>query len=892
MAPRPLSRPSGSLILHISLIVISAFVIGSASTPSTPSPVDYRLISRLIKRLKASPLPDSLLKLPSNRYNASDLSTLSISAVDRLLKPSPPSDSSLPRDSRIPFQIPESPQATSERRRRLQALRPSGRKSGKYTLGNPVDLSKLKIVRFSPLSSSGVSNAPGTIACKGQKCPDFSACPGLGGKVSACWNPADPEDPDADLAAYGRTVLLNRTQSYIHWSTGVNPLDQCLEDDGTQPGHLLRPGCPPDDDPGPITLSLRTAELRAKQAQARRRLKWGKAGKKEPEPAGQLFVLEDVYLDGEGRVFNATHRFDVSGCAKPATKVVYGLDTHVSRQETVLNLLLPGHFMERRPMYDQILMVLPPLLPLHHVLPSLRQAKVVTHAKKLLQLLISQLLGLSLAKHSFLANGEPGSSSKYLWHVKKLYQPVIPYCSNPDLPLWKHFRRRFLLPSPPPPDTTDPTATSPILAISSSPPPPLSLTTPPPPSSACPRWPPGFLDGARSVFPSLPALPDEGYAQGGDLHGSWVPIGWQVVVAHDSMRCTKALGQVEELLHRYFPPDRIFVFSSSRKIMEGKHIFNRAALFITCLGLAITNTMFMPPRAAVLDLRPPIPANLATHYTLLSRSFASANDLRSFVLICQPGDDVADPATSSAALRASSGQLACNAREIDDVIDRVAHDIYSSPGAIAAAMSPARDAEAAAEAAAEALADAEANGRSLLRPTDLIRGSVLRSSLQVQKFRSWMKCVGQEGSWVYDPKPRRLPWWFMGKPYQCDSALSGRHLGKAMGAADKIADEKGDPEEWTVRESLKYKWGVPANACPRVPLRSWEVEDEEEGPEGGMRTGGARESMRMTMRFAHTSWLKFTPEKFCERVGRGRLFLFLGIRSTSSYPRRFSTTSL
>ncbi|CAI5526089.1 unnamed protein product [Closterium sp. Naga37s-1] len=402
--------------------------------------------------------------------------------------------------------------------------------------------------------------------------------------------------------------------------------------------------------------------------------------------------------------------------------------------------------MSRRPLYDQILMVLPPLLPLHHVLPSLRRAKVVTHAKKLLQLLISQLLGLPLAKHSFLSTTDGTTSSKYLWHVQTLYQPVIPHCTNPDLPLWKHFRRRFLLPTPPLPDpTADATTPTPTLSSSS-----RSLTQdsasplsdPSSPLELVPKVPPGFLDGARSVFPSLPALPVEGYAQGGDLHGSWVPIGWQVrlgvqgcrvqvVVAHDSMRCTKALGQVEELLHRYFPADRIVVFSSSRKIMEGKHIFNRAALFITCLGLAITNTMFMPPRAAVLDLRPPIPASHTTHYTLLSRSFASANDVRSFVLICQPGGDNDDVAPGS-------GQLECNTREIDDVIDRIAHDIYTSPAAVAAAMSPTRDAEA----AAEALADAEASGRSLLRPTDLIRGSVLRSPLQVQKFRSWMKCVG------------------------------------------------------------------------------------------------------------------------------------------------------
>ncbi|CAI5929297.1 unnamed protein product [Closterium sp. NIES-65] len=643
--------------------------------------------------------------------------------------------------------------------------------------------------------------------------------------------------------------------------------------------------------------------------------------------------------------------------------------------------------MERRPLYDQILMVLPPLLPLHHVLPSLRRAKVVTHAKKLLQLLISQLLGLPLAKHSFLSTTDGTTSSKYLWHVQTLYQPVIPHCTNPDLPLWKHFRRRFLLPTPPLPDpTADSTTPTPTLSSSSSSRslteenPSSALSDPSSPLERVPKVPPGFLDGARSVFPSLPALPVEGYAQGGDLHGSWVPIGdpssplervlkvppgfldgarsvfpslpalpvegyaqggdlhgswvpigtlllalpvegyaqggdlhglcvpigWQVVVAHDSMRCTKALGQVvvahdsmqctkalrqvvvahdsmrctkalgqvEELLHRYFPADRIVVFSSSRKIMEGKHIFNRAALFITCLGLAITNTMFMPPRAAVLDLRPPIPVSHTTRYTLLSRSFASANDVRSFVLICQPGGDNDDVA-------AGSGQLECNTREIDDVIDRIAHDIYTSPAAVAAAMSPTRDAEA----AAEALADAEASGRSLLRPTDLIRGSVLRGPLQVQKFRSWMKCVGQEGRWVYDPKPRRLPWWFMGKPYQCDSPMSGRHHGKSLGEADEIADARGDPEEWTVRETLKYKWGVPANACPKVPVRSWEVEEEE--TEGGRRYrgrearavesgGDGRETMRMTMRFSHSSWMKFSPEKFCERVGRGRLFLFLG----------------
>ena len=107
-------------------------------------------------------------------------------------------------------------------------------------------------------------------------------------------------------------------------------------------------------------------------------------------------------------------------------------------------------------------------------------------------------------------------------------------------------------------------------------------------------------------------------------------------------------------------------------------------------------------------------------------------------------------------------------------------------------------------------------------------GLSVQGGAAVRRLTAWQSCVAQQGRWVKDNAPRRLPWHYTGALDRCDR-LHVESGGKAGAEADAVADRwqeyvgahggksnsdaavlaaarKEAEGAWNVRESLKYVW--------------------------------------------------------------------------------------
>ncbi|GJP54292.1 hypothetical protein CLOM_g13398 [Closterium sp. NIES-68] len=591
--------------------------------------------------------------------------------------------------------------------------------------------------------------------CHGGQCPEFKGCGVRFPSLKACWNPqyVDP------FRGPG-TVADQRRQLHLLQKRGRgNPLDLCLENSGESPGDLLRPGCPAAGEPA--------------DTETRRVIKdW------EKKWAGQVFVLENVYVNWRGQVFNETHLFDPSGCVTEAN-VSYPAGTHVTMHRDVVNLLSDVAD-PRAEVFHELTDLLPMMLPLKEVLPKLKDAVIVARSRKLLSAVANRVLKLPVTDHE-VQGVKPGLP--HLWYVQKLYQPVRQQCRQPSMALWTQFRSNHLLPR-----------------------------------------------GSPQVFRDTGSESADAESAAGLAAG--VPEDWVVVVAADVAGRVDEAGEIRDALKFFFPEDRIVLFKNNLNVLEAKDLFNRAALFVATSTSALAHVMFMPPNATVLELRAVLGPNIAQKTAsvaavaadpdLPTRQLSEACGLRHYQLLCAAQPDPKS-ANGNAPLRS---RLSCDMWHVQDVIDRVSHDVYSS--------------EVVTRATVRSIAG-PAGGRFGLKQKLL--GTKLRSGEEVRAFKDWMACIGKQGRWDYNATPRVLPWDYPGNINLCDH----RHWDATQGLMKKEADEYarsgGAPEGWTVRETLKYEWRV-KGSCP-MP-----VQDQ--------------------------AWVPFQPQDFCNRVGKNRTILFLG----------------
>ncbi|CAI5978771.1 unnamed protein product [Closterium sp. NIES-64] len=145
-----------------------------------------------------------------------------------------------------------------------------------------------------------------------------------------------------------------------------------------------------------------------------------------------------------------------------------------------------------------------------------------------------------------------------LFHAHVLFQPMFQDCDHPSRPLWRLLRRHHLL---------HPTG--------------LPLFNP--------NW-------TYRAQPPLTAL------QARELPSNWV-----ILLAKRPKGKRRSLVNYEEVeaeVMRIFKHERVVIFEGFLPILEARALFRRTRLFVASHGASLTNMIFMPEGATVLELRP------------------------------------------------------------------------------------------------------------------------------------------------------------------------------------------------------------------------------------------------------------------------------------------------
>ncbi|CAM6127977.1 unnamed protein product [Calypogeia fissa] len=93
-----------------------------------------------------------------------------------------------------------------------------------------------------------------------------------------------------------------------------------------------------------------------------------------------------------------------------------------------------------------------------------------------------------------------------------------------------------------------------------------------------------------------------------------------------------------------------------------------------------------------------------------------------------------------------------------------------------------------------------------------VKGTSIAGRDAVKRFRDHLDCFSESGRWVYDPTPRHIPWNYVGDAYT--TVCEDRH--RSSGVSDSMAEDiamRGDPNDWSVREELKWVWQT-NSSCP------------------------------------------------------------------------------
>ncbi|CAI5532720.1 unnamed protein product [Closterium sp. Naga37s-1] len=328
-------------------------------------------------------------------------------------------------------------------------------------------------------------------------------------------------------------------------------------------------------------------------------------------------------------------------------------------------------------------------------------------------------------------------------------------------------------------------------------------------------------------------------------------------------------------------------------------LFQRALLFVACDN-ALVNTLFMPSHSSVIEIRTSTSSSSSGADSVypdggrqLYRNLALAAGVRHYLVECpeEPVEETADSGAGSGGGRwgevgsgggggdgdagagaggasgvafwedteeedwekgggwsvyLRQGSLACGVERLRAVLESVLHDGFAS------------------ESFDPNLLDRSGEGFG----TKIPGSKVSRAGLK-EKFLKWQECVAAEGSWKFDPRPRRLPWEFKGYSNYCDKRhMAASPTAVVVSKADQIADSimklppeerKVRQEEWDVRPQLKYAWDTEGKCgaweafdgrvvCDWVRGRRWNgtgmpltEEEEEEREEAAFKGEAVRE---------------------------------------------------
>ncbi|CAI5481028.1 unnamed protein product [Closterium sp. Yama58-4] len=264
----------------------------------------------------------------------------------------------------------------------------------------------------------------------------------------------------------------------------------------------------------------------------------------------QLMQLRDVYVTAKGAVFNRTHSFVRPGCGRfnevtyPPEQQVHVLPAAFSWAYSQGNNFY--HFIvETMPLFLVSAPLLPRLLPsIPIIAEDMQWDEYKRFGEALIGVKYDAMRSLPLVKAD-------------LFFVHTLYEPMTQDCGNPSKVLWQSLRRTHLL---------------------------------------HPRGLPLFRPD-WSYQPPPPLSPQQAQA---------LPPDWVVVLAKrlSKKRSINNFKDVQVVVETVFPKERIVLFTGSLTVLEARALFRRARLFVAGHGAALTNLVFMPERASVLEIRP------------------------------------------------------------------------------------------------------------------------------------------------------------------------------------------------------------------------------------------------------------------------------------------------
>ncbi|CAI5514527.1 unnamed protein product [Closterium sp. Naga37s-1] len=308
--------------------------------------------------------------------------------------------------------------------------------------------------------------------------------------------------------------------------------------------------------------------------------------------ASQVFELENVWVNARGQAFNQHLYFDRGGCGSDH-QFVHGAGTVVEEYEAVVNL---AHWNTWQ-FYHGLVELLPLFLALHALHPHIQGLPV---ALQLLQVEFMEQVGsfvLGLDSIDLNARVIPNDQ---LFFARRLYQPLYTWCGHPSPSLWHRLRHNHLLP-------------------------------------------PNGLPMMRPDW-SLVRRPASSLTQPAVSSPLSPPSDWVVVVA--TRLGTRALEGFEEMVQGVRgvvegargaevgnAVGRVVVFDGSLDISAAHHIFHRTLLFIGVHGAALTNLIFMPPNATLLELRPTGMENACYHH------LSSVCSVQYYLLLCHGAKD-------------------------------------------------------------------------------------------------------------------------------------------------------------------------------------------------------------------------------------------------------------
>ncbi|CAI5988709.1 unnamed protein product [Closterium sp. NIES-65] len=273
----------------------------------------------------------------------------------------------------------------------------------------------------------------------------------------------------------------------------------------------------------------------------------------------QMMRLEDVYLTDNGFALNRTHLFVRNGCPHFPGAVTYDAGHMV--HELPAAVFNWAHQPSNN-FYHFLIEIFPLFLVAAPLMPSpLRQLPVLVRGGQvqMYEQLGAPLIGIPLDQMRLLP-----TSGNDLFHANVVYQPIFQNCHHPSQSLWQMMRRRHLLHP-----------------------------------SGIPLFNPDW-----TLRNHRPLSPDEARS---------LPSDWVVVLAKRPKGKKRAILNVEEVeaeVVRRFGRERVVVYDGSLPILQARALLMRARLYIAGHGAALTNMIFTPEKASLLEIRPqgcPVP---------------------------------------------------------------------------------------------------------------------------------------------------------------------------------------------------------------------------------------------------------------------------------------------